>query len=372
MNTPLFTTELPHDLVSLSDYERYALSHLPASTLEYISSGVADDITLRRNRHAFDQLALFNRLFADFSRASTRIQVGDLSLPSPILLAPVAHQQLVHPDGECATAQGAAAVGVPMICSTLSNRAFAEISTQHPHCWFQLYWQPGRRANQTLIERAEAAAAKAIVITLDAPVQGLRNRIQRSGFRLPDDLSEANLADLPGAERQTLGQNDSVIFRGFMADRPGVDDLIWLRSQTRLPLYAKGISHPDDALILKDLGFDGLIVSNHGGRTLDTLPASIELLPAIRQAVGEHLPLLLDSGIRRGSDIIKAISLGANAVCIGRPQLWALAVAGPLGVAHMLKLLHQELEMNMALCGCPTVADINKGVLVRTSQNTEG
>lgn len=372
MITPLFTNKLPHDLVSLSDYERYAHSHLPASTLEYISSGVADDITLRRNRHAFDQLALFNRLFGDFSQASTRIQLGDLTLPSPILLAPVAHQQLVHPDGECATAQGAAAAGVPMICSTLSNRAFAEISAQHPHCWFQLYWQPRRNANEALIQRAEASAAKAIVITLDAPVQGLRNRIQRSGFRLPEDLSEANLADLSAPVTQGLNPGDSIIFQGYMADRPGVEDLIWLRSQTQLPLWAKGVSHPDDAVILKDLGFDGLIVSNHGGRTLDTLPASIDLLPAIRQAVGAHLPLLLDSGIRRGSDIVKAITLGANAVCIGRPQLWALAVAGPLGVAHMLKLLQQELEMNMALCGCPTIADINESVLVRTPQDTEG
>ena len=368
MHTPLFTTDLPHDLVSLSDYERYAHGHLPASTLEYLSSGVADDITLGRNRHAFDQLALYNRLFGDFSQASTRIQLGDLTLPSPVLLAPVAHQQLVHPDGECATAQGAAAAGVPMICSTLSNRAFAEISTHHPHCWFQLYWQPGRAANQALIERAEASAAKAIVITLDAPVQGLRNRIQRSGFYLPDELSEGNLANLPISNPHALHPGDSVIFQGYMADRPPLEDLIWLRSQTRLPLFAKGVSHPEDAVTLKDLGFDGLIVSNHGGRTLDTLPASIELLPAIRQAVGD-LPLLLDSGIRRGSDIIKALALGANAVCIGRPQLWALAVAGPLGVAHMLKLLQQELEMNMALCGCPTVADIDERVLVPSGQS---
>ena len=366
MQTPLFTTQLPRDLVSLSDYERYAHGHLPDSTLEYISSGVADDITLGRNRHTFDQLALYNRLFGDFSQANTRIQLGDLTLPGPVLLAPVAHQQLIHPDGECATAQGAATAGVPMICSTLSNRAFAEISTHHSHCWFQLYWQSGRPANQALIERAEASTAKAIVITLDAPVQGLRNRIQRSGFSLPDSLKEANLVKLPEPTRQTLGPDDSIIFQGFMADRPGIEDLIWLRSQTRLPLYAKGVSHPEDAVILKDLGFDGLIVSNHGGRTLDTLPASLDLLPAIRQAVGEHLPLLLDSGIRRGSDIIKAIALGANAVCIGRPQIWALAVAGPLGVAHMLKLLHQELEMNMALCGCATIAEIDERVLART------
>lgn len=372
MQEPLFTHTLPHDLVSLSDYERYAASHLPAAVWEYISSGVADEHTLRNNSDAFARLSLYNRLLADFSQAQTRTQLGGLSLNSPLLLAPVAHQQLIHPQGERATAQGAAAAGVPMICSTLSHTRFADIAAEHDQCWFQLYWQPLHETNRLLLQRAEEHGSKAIVVTLDAPVQGLRNRIQRSGFAVPSHLREANLRDLSVAGPKPLTSQDSVIFQGYMADRPGAEDLIWLRAQTRLPLYAKGVSHPDDARILKDLGFDGLIVSNHGGRTLDTLPASIDLLPDIRSAVGPNFPLLLDGGVRRGSDIIKALALGANAVCIGRPQLWALAVGGALGVAHMLKLLQQELEMNMALCGCPTPDEIGPGVIAGRMKTTGG
>jgi len=362
MNHTASLNYIPTDIVSVSDYERYAREALAYDVLEYINAGVADDITLDRNRIAFDAMSIYNRVLNNFSHSSTQVELfsGRLkqTLSHPILLAPVAHQTLIHADGEIATAQAAAALNIPMIVSTLASKRLEDIA-QHagPH-WFQLYWQPCRDANLELINRAIDSGYSAIVITLDAPVNGLRNRPQRAGFLLPNDIN-INLRDLPQAATKTLNPSDSIILNGFMSDAPNQNDLVCLRQQVKLPLIAKGISHPQDAILLKKLGFDGVVVSNHGGRTLDTLPASIELLPAIRVAVGDDFTVLLDSGIRRGSDIFKAMALGANAVLIGRPQLWALATAGALGVAHMLKLLRDEFEITMALAGCSNIENIN-------------
>ncbi|WP_430459983.1 alpha-hydroxy acid oxidase [Thalassolituus sp. LLYu03] len=349
---------IPADIVCLRDYERAALGFMREDIQAYVNGGAADEITVRDNAQAFSKLRLINRVFGDFSAASTRTTIAGIELASPLLLAPVAHQRLLHAQGEVATAQAAAAMNVPMIVSTLSSMPLEQIAAQLDHWWFQLYWQPARDANELLLKRAHAAGARAIVITLDAPVSGVRNRAQRAGFRLPEGVLEANLLGLPKAAPVALQENDSVVFQHFMRQRPGIDELRWLRAHTELPLIAKGISHPDDAVLLKELGFNGVIISNHGGRTLDTLPPSIDSLPAIRAAVGQDFAILFDSGIRRGTDIVKALALGANAVCVGRPQLWALAVAGPLGVAHMLRILQEELEMAMAFCGTPTPADI--------------
>ncbi|MDF1763210.1 MAG: alpha-hydroxy acid oxidase [Oleibacter sp.] len=358
---------IPADVVSVSDYERLATEFIRRDILEYINGGVADDHTLLANRHAFNHLSLYNRISANFSNASTQLELFGRTQTHPLLLSPVAHQQLVHPEGELATAEAARAMNTPMIISTLSNTPLKEIAQKAKRSWFQLYWQPHREANARLIEAAERAGCEAIVITLDAPVNGLRNRAQRAGFQLPTGVEEVNLTGLPQAPVQALNIGDSIVLKGFMADAPSMEDLHWLRQQTTLPLLAKGISHPADAKQLIQLGFNGLIISNHGGRTLDTLPASIDLLPAIRQAIGNDIPLLLDSGIRRGTDVIKALALGANAVCIGRPQMWGLAVAGALGVAHCIKILQQEIEITMALCGCPTLDDISEDVFFKHS-----
>ena len=343
---------IPADIVSVRDYERAALAFMRDDIQAYVNGGAADEITLRDNAQAFGKIRLSNRVFGDFSAASTRTCVAGIELPSPVLLAPVAHQRLLHPLGEIATAQAANAMNVPMVVSTLSSMPLEQIAQQLDHWWFQLYWQPALQANEILLQRALSAGARAIVITLDAPVSGVRNRAQRAGFCLPAGVHEANLVGLPQAERPALHNNDSVIFQHFMRQRPGVEQLRWLRARTALPLIAKGITHVGDALLLKELGFNGVILSNHGGRTLDTLPPTIELLPALRAAVGNDFSVLLDSGVRRGTDILKAVALGADAVLIGRPQLWALAVAGPLGVAHMLRILQEELEIAMALSGC--------------------
>jgi len=363
---------IPTDIVCVDDYLSYTNKILPLPTLEYINGGVADDITLNKNTSSFKRISIYNRVLSDFSHAQIRSNLfsGDKKqeLSSPILLAPVAHQSLVHDDGEMATAQAAHALDMPMVVSTLASKKIEDIANHTDKKWFQLYWQPNKEANLALIQRAINSGYSAIVITLDAGVNGLRNRAQRAGFTLPNNIN-INLKNLPTSPAKPLNKGDSVILNGFMNDTPTLDDLKWLRQQTNLPLIAKGISHPDDAIAIKNIGFDGIIISNHGGRTLDTLPASIDMLPAIRKAVGADFTLLLDSGIRRGSDVFKAIALGANAVLVGRPQLWALATAGALGVAHMLKLLRDELEITMALAGCPTIKDINQRSIFRNDES---
>ena len=350
--------EIPHDLVSVSDYERLARERIDRATFEHIAGGAGDDITLHRNGRAFDELSLRSRVLRNFSGASTAIELLGQSLPHPIVLGPVAYQQLVHPRGELATVAGARAMDGVMVASTLSSFSLEEIAaaSSGPK-WFQLYMQPQREQSLALVRRAERAGYRALVVTVDVPVNGLRNRARRAGFQMPEGIVAANL---PGRVNQprSLTPGQSAVFDGLMADAPDWDDLNWLMSQTTLPVLVKGILDPADAAQAASLGAAGIVVSNHGGRSLDGLPASIDVLPAVRRAVGENYPLLLDSGVRRGGDIFKAIALGANAVLVGRPQVYALAVAGALGVAHMLRLLREELEVTMALAGCPAIADI--------------
>jgi isopentenyl diphosphate isomerase/L-lactate dehydrogenase-like FMN-dependent dehydrogenase len=258
-----------------------------------------------------------------------------------------------------------------MVTSTLASVPMNEIAEcNSAGNWFQLYMQTNPQDTLTLIRQAEQAGYDTIVLTVDAPVTGLRNRPQRAGFVLPTDVAAVNCQDFEAGTLIRSG-GDSPVLHGIMAHAPQWRDIEWLRNQTALPLLVKGISHPDDALQAKALGADALVVSNHGGRTLDTAPASIDMLPPIRAVVGNDYPLLLDSGVRRGSDIVKALALGANAVMIGRPQIFSLAVAGSLGVAHMLRLLREELEITMALIGCPTIDSIDANCIHHTGRDTQ-
>lgn len=355
---PPLLEQIPQDLVCVADYEQLAARYIDHPVFEYIAGGAGDDITLRRNGTAFDELFLRTRVLKDFRVASTATQILGEQLAHPILLGPVAYQKLVHPLGELATATGAQAMDSILVASTLSSVSMEEIasSTVGPK-WFQLYMQPQRQQSLSLVRRAEQAGYRALVVTVDVPINGLRNRARRAGFQIPEGVEAANLAAQLYQPR-TLTPGQSVVFDGLMADAPNWDDLAWLIRQTALPVLVKGIMDPSDAEQAVTLGVSGVIVSNHGGRSLDGLPASLDVLPTIRQAVGADYPLLLDGGVRRGGDIFKAIALGANGVLIGRPQVYALAMAGALGVAHMLRLLREELEVTMALAGCPTIADI--------------
>jgi len=355
-------TAIPPDLRTLADYERRAQAHMAPAGWEWLQEADGDGLTLADNRAAFDRLKLLPRVLRDLRGGSTQTDLLGAPHAAPILLAPVAYQRVAHPDGELATIRAATAMGVGMIVSTIASvtleeiaaaraQAARELGTAPAPLWFQLYAQPERTQTLALVRRAEAAGYEAILFTVDAA-------IKRSSFALPPGVEAANLRDVPPL-RQTAQPMGRILLGTPLADAaPRWDDLAWLRAQTKLPLLLKGIAAPDDAADAVERGIDGLVVSNHGGRVLDGMPAAIELLPGIAARVAGRVPLLLDGGVRRGSDVAKALALGASAVLVGRPQLHALAVAGMAGVAHALLILRTELEQVMAGLGCARVSEI--------------
>jgi 4-hydroxymandelate oxidase len=353
-------------VISLADYADAARTQFDDNARAYFEGGAADELTLAANAQAWRDLPLTARVLRPMAGGHTRITLFGRTLAHPILLAPVAYQRLAHPEGELATAQAAAALEAGMVLSTQSSvpvEAVARIVCTDPDAgplWFQLYLQHDRGFTLDLVRRVEAAGCTALVLTVDAPVHGARDRERRAGFRLPPGVRAVHLDGLRPRLVPALAAGQSALFDGLLADTPTWDDVAWLRTQTRLPLLLKGVTHPDDARRAVSLGVDGLIVSNHGGRTLDTLPATAVLLPRIADAVGEALPLLVDGGLRRGTDVLKAVALGARAVLIGRPVVQALAVAGAHGVAHVLRLLRDELEIAMALTGCATLDRVGR------------
>lgn len=365
-------SQIPSDIACAADYERHAIHHIEAHAWQHIQGGADQNLTLTHNRTAFDQLLLLPQPIAAAHNAHTRSHLLGHDVASPILLAPVAYQRLVHPEGELATMRAAMALQTGMVVSTLSSHtlediaqagqaATAEMGHGAPR-WFQLYLQQDRAHSLQLLRRAEAAGYTAIVWTVDAS-------IKRSGFPLPYGVDAANLRGMPTTQHTSPLQGPILFGTPLMQQTPTWDDLQWLRAHTQLPLIVKGVLSPAMARQAVALGADALVVSNHGGRVLDGVVSPLQVLPAIAQAVGHPVPLLLDSGVRCGADVVKALALGASAVLVGRPQLHALATAGLLGVAHMLHLLRAELELTMAHLGCATVADIGPEVLWQPSRS---
>ncbi|WP_414899932.1 alpha-hydroxy acid oxidase [Sphingomonas flavalba] len=353
---------IPAEVAAVGDYVALAHERLSAGAWAYLAGGAGDEATLAENDAAWARLQLRQRVLRDLSGATTRTTLFGTEMTAPILIAPIAFQRLAHPDGERATAAAAAALGTPMVVSTQASETIEAIAAVSPApLWFQLYIQPDRAFTTALVRRAEQAGYRALVVTVDAPVTGMRNREQRAGFTLPPGVEAVNLRGLPPLPP---APQDALLFgTPLAAAAPGWDDLAWLRAQTRLPLLAKGVTDPGDARRALAAGVDGIIVSNHGGRVLDGLPATAALLPAVVEAVAGQVPVLVDGGIRRGTDIVRALALGAAAVMVGRPCIFALAAAGAPGVAHVLRILRAELELAMALTGCPTLAAIDRSVL---------
>ena len=342
--------------VCLDDFERLARERLPHATYEFLASGAADEVTLRWNREAFDRIALRPRVLEDVSRIDATITLFGDTMPFPFLLAPVAYQKLLHPEGEVEAARGAGKAGATSVVSTASTCTIEEIArAATAPLWLQLYLQSDRGVTHELVDRATAAGVRALCLTVDTPVLGVRNRQKRASFALPPDMPTPHL-DSVGRERLSV----------VSATREPITwkDVEWVRGITPLPLLLKGILDPDDAVHAVASGAAGVIVSNHGARNLDTVPATIEALPAIADRV-TTVPLLLDGGIRRGTDIVKALALGAAAVLIGRPHAYALAAGGAQGVADCINILREELETAMALLGRPTLAGIDRSVLWR-------
>ncbi len=351
------------DAVSVSDLEAIARRRMEPMAWEYVAGAAADEISLRWNREAYDRIRLNPRVLRDVGEIDTRVSCLGLELPFPILLAPAALHKLAHPEGELATVRGAGAAQALMALSTLSSVTLEEVAQAAARpLWFQLYVQKDKGYTAELVKRAGAAGYKALVITVDTPVDGARNRQQRAKFHLPPGVELANLRGLATEGGRKLDTEHGV-FQNILPQRLTWKDIEWLQSLTELPVLIKGVLNPDDAVLAVKQGLAGILVSNHGARNLDTVPATIDALPRITDKVGGEITVLVDGGVRRGTDVLKALALGAKAVLVGRPIFYGLSAAGAEGVQQMLAILRHEFEMAMALTGCARIAEIGRSVL---------
>jgi 4-hydroxymandelate oxidase len=349
---------------SLRELELEAQRRLEPAVYDYFAGGADDEITVRSNQTAFAHIGLLPRVLCGAGPATLETTILGCHLSMPVLIGPTAFHRLADPEGERATARAAAAAGTIMMVSMASTVAIEEVAAaarngeDGERLWFQIYLQPDRGFTESIIRRAEAAGCSAIVVTVDSPAFGRRERDLRNGFNdLPPGMCCENLREPMSGESR--GPVRKIVFSTEFSWK----HIEWLRQVTELKIVLKGIVHPEDAKLAVRHGVDAVLVSNHGGRQLDTVPATIDLLPAIVDGVDGRIPLLLDGGIRRGTDALKALALGANAVAIGRPVLWGLALAGEAGVAQVLDILRSELERAVTLCGCSSVHELTPGLL---------
>ena len=332
-------------LLTIDDYEPLARERLPKEVYDFVAGGAGDEWTLRENTRAFDRWILRPRVLRAIDEPDTSTEVLGVPLAMPVMIAPWAYQRLVHPDGELATARAAARAGTLMVVSTPAERDLEAIAAaSDAPKWFQLYVFRDRGATEAMLHRAAEAGYGAVVFTVDLPVGGLRYRDQRNAF------------EVPMAMRASGGVYDRAI---------GWDDLAWIREHTGLPVLVKGVLTAEDAHLATDAGADGVVVSNHGGRQLDGVLSGVDALPEVVEAVAGRIPVLMDGGIRRGADVLRAVALGAAAVLVGRPAAWGLAVDGENGVARVLELLRDELRNAMILTGCGAVRDITSELVAR-------
>jgi len=347
---------------TIDDFESLAMQYMSPAAYEYVAGGAGADQTVIRNRTAFNRVSILPRVLQDVSRIDTRLVLFNNLLPFPILLAPTGYHKLVHAVGEMATVEGANESGALLVAAAFSTVSYQQMrSRSSQSMWFQLYVQKDRGFTRALVERVLAAGCEAICVTVDVPVNGPRDRELRAGFKLPVGMERANLSSLGPAiatgSHRPQGRN---IYSATHAADVTWDDIDWLRSIIPKPLLVKGVMHPDDAAIAYNTGCDGIMLSNHGGRSLDTLVSTIEALPRMVERLQDRIPVILDGGIRRGIDVFKALALGAKAVMIGRPYMYGLAIGGSDGVSRVIEILRTELEMTMALAGCSTLAEVKK------------
>jgi L-lactate dehydrogenase (cytochrome) len=365
--------ETPTIPVAVAELERRAAEAMEPRAANYVGAGAGGEDTIRANADAFRRRRIVPRMLRDVAVRDLSTTVLGTAMPAPLLLAPIGVQKLVHEEGELATARAAAALGAPMIASTASHFSLEQIAAAGGEAprWFQLYWPNDPRLARSLVERAERAGYGAIVLTVDTFVPGWKARdLQQAWLPFLNGMGLANYFEDPvfreGLDKTPEEDQGAATghFLGIQAN-PSLtwDDLASLREMTSLPILIKGIQHVEDAREAARRGLDGIVVSNHGGRQVDGAIASLDALPAIADAVGDQLTVLFDSGVRGGADVLKALALGADAVCLGRPYVWGLALEGQAGVETVLKMVLAELDLTMALCGISNPSEITPDLL---------
>jgi len=357
----------PGAALNLDELEQLARERLSKMAYDYYASGARDEGTLRENVAAWRRIPLNHRVMVDVSKRDLSTTVLGIPVSMPVLIAPTAFHRLACDAGELATARAAARSRTVMILSSLSNTGVEEVCAAGAGAplWFQLYVYRDRRATEALVARAEAAGVMAIVLTVDAPLFGRRERDVRNRFHLPEGLRVENMTAAGHADVPERGAESGLA--AYIAEKldPSLTwkDVAWLRSVTRLPVIVKGIVRPDDAVRALDHGASAVVVSNHGGRQLDGSPATAAVLGSIVDAVRGRVEVLVDGGVRRGTDVLRALSLGARAVLLGRPILWGLAVAGEEGAHGVLEAVRDELDHSMALAGCARLSDATRDLV---------
>ena len=381
---------------NIEDLREIARRRVPKGMFEFVDRGAEDEVALRNNRSAFERIRLKPRALVDVSRRSQEITLFGKPQKMPIAIAPTGSAGLMWHDGEIALARAAAAAGIPFTLATGSMTAMEAIAAQAGgRLWFQLYMWPDRSLSHKLVERASTAGFEALVVTVDGAVSGNREYNLRNGFTIPFTFTRRNVSDVLMHPEWLLGVLARYVFttgmpryenypsefkhritaqpmgKGMLLnDSLTWDDLRVLRRMWPRTLIVKGILHPQDARLAADCGADGIVVSNHGGRNLDSSMAPIEVLPEIVDAVGKRITVIVDSGFRRGSDVVKALALGARAVLIGRPTLYGTAAGGEAGAARAIAIFREEIDRVLALLGCPGIAALNREYLVPGGFNT--
>jgi 4-hydroxymandelate oxidase len=358
-------SEVP--LLTVADFEAAAPRFASHRAIEFLDGGAGDSTTLRDNLRAFEQIRLWPRVLRDVSRIDISIELFGRKLNSPILLAPTGYHKVFHPEGELAVVRAANEAGSLLVAANFATTSIEDMArvSSRP-LWFQLYINPDRASTTRVIRAAVDSGCEAIVVTVDIPVNGPRDRELRAGFKLPEGVIRENLrhlgVDLAGAPHRPVATE---VYNFIRAADATWEDIERLRASVNVPVLLKGILHPDDAAEAVRRGVDGIVVSNHGGRSLDSAPATMDVLPGILAAVGGRIPVLLDGGIRRGVDVLKALCLGATAVMVGRPYCWGLCVGGEQGVARVLQILDVETRMAMGLMGASNLSELGPGCFYR-------
>tara|TARA_B100000929_G_scaffold68064_2_gene51907 strand:+ start:2955 stop:4178 length:1224 start_codon:yes stop_codon:yes gene_type:complete len=386
------TKRLLRKAANVEDLRKLAKRRLPIGVFDYIDGGAEDEITLRKNVEAYRKVSFKPRVLRDMANIDTSTSLFGRKLAFPLVLAPTGFTRIANSEGELAVVKAATRAGIPFTLSTMATRSIEEcasVAESDTRLWFQIYTWRDRSVVKNLVERADAAGFEAVCLTVDTAVLGRRERDVRRGFTLPPEVGLGTIIDgvkNPGwtwdfltadpirfANVEGLTSIDgstAVDLAEHMKSQfdPGLSwkDVEWLRSIWKGPILIKGIQTVEDALIAVDSGVEAIAISNHGGRQLDDAPAPFDLLPEVAEAVRDRLEIICDGGVRRGSDIVKAVSLGANAVMAGRPYLYALAACGESGVDHVLDLLHEGVERTMALTGAASVDDLTKELISRT------